>query len=1115
MLNFIYGRSGSGKTTYVNSLVSSLVKQDGEQVVYVVPEQFSFTSERKMLELLGPVDCNKVEIVMSFTHLADSVYKLYGANHLPSLDASSKSILMSLALDSVTNNLEVYSNKTQYLSFVQEMTALSTEFRRGECAPDKLSLACGKIEDELLRKKLSDITLILDAYDSLLDGKFYDPDDRLTVLSKVLEEYRFFEGKTVFIDGFTGYTQQEYSIIEKMMIQSKQVYICVCSDKLYENENDSFSVFSPSYKTIKKLISIAKKNNVPVSDGKEIVCKNYKSEDIEFLSHNFLQNSDERFENSKNITIISAKNRIEECDYVACEVKRLLKNGYRCREIAIVSRDSDSYEDYMKTALEKCSVPVFFDRRSSVYLQPLCSFIRYALDMAQRGINHDNIFAYLKTGLAGLSLEEISEIENYVFMWGIKSSGWKKPFCESPYGFGDGLRPGAEEKLDKLNELRRKIIRPLLKFFDKLKGNIDAKTFSKSVYELLCDVGANENLKNIAVSFEESGDSETALIQQRVWDCVMSTLNDIANIIGENKKDVSEYNTILNIALASQDLGKIPQGLDEVIVGDVMKTRMDAPKVVFVLGVNEDVFPSYGNSGATFSEREKVLLKKVGIEFSDTLEQRYKEERFLGYKTFCAPKDKLYISYSRFAVNSDEMQPSEFVTEIEQLFDNVRITDLSKAAATDFVESEKTAFRLAAEKWRDNDSLSASLKQVFSQKEDYSSTIECIEEMQNKTSRKINSPEVAGRLFGSVMYESPSRVETYSKCPFLYFCRYAIKAQKLEKSEIDPRQRGNVIHYCLEKLIKNIGIRELCQMDDTQLQKNVREVLVDYANESMGGLENKSDRFEKLYFTFERTVLNLIKRLVEEFSECRFEPVDFELAIDKDGAVKPYELVAPNGTVISMRGKVDRVDSCEMNGKNYIRVVDYKTGKKDFVLSDVFYGLNMQMLVYLFTIWENGAEKYGDVIPAGVLYMPSGEVDITASRDDDDEEIRVEQNKKGKMKGVVLNSIPVIDAMGERFISAKINSKTGEATGDILTLKQLRKLKKTIDERLISMAINLHNGKIEACPIEGEDYKDICAYCNYKDVCLIEDEDERKSVCKSSFSDTVRILDETEDEENG
>lgn len=272
-----------------------MVKDDGRQVIYVVPEQFSFTSERKMLELLGPVDCNKVEIVMSFTHLADSVYKLYGANNLPSLDKSSKSILMSLAIDSVSDRLEIYSNKAQYFNFIKEMSSLSTDLRRGECNVGSLEKAGEIIEDELLKKKLSDIALILEAYDTLLEGSFYDPDDRLTVLSKVLSEFPFFEDKIIFIDGFTGYTEQEYKIIEKMLVQSQDVYVCVCTDKLYSGEGDKLGVFAPSYKTVRKLMSIANKNNVPISKGEEIVSERIKSPEIEFLADNFLQNSGETF----------------------------------------------------------------------------------------------------------------------------------------------------------------------------------------------------------------------------------------------------------------------------------------------------------------------------------------------------------------------------------------------------------------------------------------------------------------------------------------------------------------------------------------------------------------------------------------------------------------------------------------------------------------------------------------------------------------------------------------------------------------------------------------------------------------------------------------------------
>ena len=1117
MLNLIYGRAGSGKTKYINDKICSSIKQNNKQIILVVPEQISFASERKMLELLGPVDCNRVEVVMSFTHIAQSVFKLYGSNNLPTLDKSGKSIVMSMALEAVADKLEIYSNKIQHSSIINDMITLTTKFRQSAINDEMIQEAQNKIEDELLKKKLSEINLIMMTYNALLEGKYYDPDDKLTLLSKSLEEFEFFKNKTVFVDGFSGFTQQEYKIIEKMITQCDEVYFSICTDDIFGNE-DSFGVFAPSQKTARKLINIAKKNNVRVNTPVEMVSDKYKSDEIEAIEKNMFSKNKDVLSKCENIKILSAENRIEECDYIACEIKRYLKKGYRCRDIAVVSRNSDAYDGLMKKALEKCDIPVFNDKRTPIQQQPLCVFVKCALEIAVNGINNDSIFRMLKTGITEISIEEISEIENYALMWDIRASDWRKPFVESPYGFGGLVIDDADVKLEKLNETRKQIIEPLDRFLKKIKSAVDAKTACESIYNFLKDVNAPENLKKIAVEFNKTGEKEIAVLQERVWDCVMSVLNDVANLTGDSKKSAAEIETLINIAFSLQDLGNLPQGLDEIVVGDVMRTIMNEPKIVFVLGVNDGVFPKNTNESGTFSYREKNILNSVGIEFDDTPEEEYTQEKFLCYKTFSCPVEKLYVSFCRSDIAGNEMQPSEFVNELMTLYDNVEIVFLSAEDSEQFVESEKTAFRIISEKWNDNDSFSESLKCVFENREEYKNSLKLLENMSKEKNIRIESEDIARKLFGKNMYESPSKVETYHKCPFQYFCRYAIKAKKLEKSEIDARQRGSVIHYALENLIKIYNIKALCEMKDEKLREAIHNILLAYADENLGGLNNKTQRFIKLYSSFERAVFTLIKRLTEEFSLSKFEPVDFELKIDKDGEIRPIEIPISTGGVISLRGSIDRVDSFVMDGKNYIRVVDYKTGSKEFKLSDVFYGLNMQMIIYLFSIWANGESKYGDVVPAGVLYMPSGEKYINANRNIDSENLKNENNKNNKLKGFVLSDSVIIESMEEGkkkiFIPASLD-KENKPTGNVLTIGQIGVLKEKIDSILKEMAEELLKGNINAYPVKGKDYEHTCEYCDYKDVCNIEEYDKRKEIKDRDFTEISTTMLCKDGEKNG
>ena len=1117
MLNFIYGRAGSGKSTYVNNLIFTLAKEQKKELVLIVPEQFSFSSERKMLELLGPVDCNRVEVVMSFTHIADSVYKLYGGNRLPELDKSGKNMLMSMALDAVKDNLQVIIPKKGSASVLDDMVSLSSELRQGDISASMLEKVSEKVDDELLKKKLCDVSLIMNAYDALLQGKYYDPDDKLTTLAKALEDFHFFKDKIVFIDGFNGFTGQEYKIIERILRQADETYISLCTDKLFSDEE--CSLFEPVQKTVRILKSIADKNGIGIRKEIELSSSDYKSEELELLEKGLYSSSFEKGEKCENIKIVKAKNIIEECEYVACETKRLLKNGYRCRDIAIVSRSGEPYDTYMKASLRKCGVPVFTDKRHPVEEQPLCVFIKCAMEIAVSGYRSENIFRYLKTGVAGIGFDDISKIERYVLLWKINGYSWERDFTENPDGLGAAVRESTVQKLEEINEIRRRIMMPLSRFYRKINEGTNGEETARCIYKLLQDVEAGENLKKIAIELEDNGETELAFEQERVWDMVMSILNDLANLVGDRVKPKDEYKSLIETAIRVQDLGNLPQGLDEVTVGDALRTRVNEPKAVFVLGVNEGVFPMYPSEKGTFTDRERVLMNGAGLDISDTVEDKIFEERFLCYKTLCSAKEKLYVSFVSRDLSGMEIPPSDILDAVRRIFDDTEIIETESLSAEDFIESEETAFRVMTSNWRSNTPLSETLKQFFCEKDEYNGKLKSLERSGGKKDYKIEDESVARALFGENMYESPSRVETYHQCAFKYFCRYGINAKPSEVSELDPRRRGTVIHFALENLVSIFGIKALSEMDDETLKKETKNILASYAEEFMGGLSSKSERFVYLYGMYEKTVFELVKQLINEFTVSKFEPVDFELSIDRDSEVKSYEIPLKTGGVISLRGTIDRVDKMEYDGKSYVRVVDYKTGGKDFVLSDVLHGLNMQMLVYLFSIWENGTEKYGDVVPAGVLYMPSGVKTISADKNVSEEELDKERKKQSKMKGLVLENTIVIEGMEDGgkgiFIPAEID-KNGNAKGDVISLLQMGKLKTRIDSLLQKMAEELHLGAINACPVSGTDYDKVCEYCDYGDICCIEEDDERNEIEKLRLKETLDIIDgETEVAENG
>ncbi len=1116
MLNIVYGKAGSGKTKYVNEILASLAREGCEDLLLVVPEQFSFTAERSMLEILGPIDCNRVEVVMSFSHIAETVRREYGSEKLSEIGNGEKILLMSLAINTVSDSLEFFSNRVKSKGFVKEMISLCDEFKQNALLPENVLDFCGNLETSSLKKKLYETAVILQAYDALMKNRFSDPFDILTRLYDVLGEYSFFENKTVVIDGFYSFSRQELKIIERMISQAKDVYVTVCTDEIFAQTEEDYDVFAYPRKTAKAVIDIAKKYNREI---KKIHAENADrnvSEEIKFLEENiFRTNKKSEGKPTEDIKIIRAKNIENECKFVALEVKKLLNEGkVRCRDIAIVSRDGGEYDREIKDALKRYSVEVFSDKLQPVKIQPLCTYILGALEISAFGFNTTRVMKCLKTGLTDLDTEQVSMLENYALMWQNNIS-FTREWTENPRGFGEEFLDKDREELDNLNKLRFAAVKPLIDFKNNLGDRVTGKKAAEEIYKLLINVHADENLKKIAIELENSNEQELALEQERIWEIVIDILDSFANVVADETKSVQMIYELFNSIISNEEIGVLPQGLDEVLVGNAERTRVASPKIVFVVGANDGVFPRTPRTGGVFSDRERNLLLSGGLTLNAPVLDRILEERFISYHTLCNAVEKLYVSYCTQSIEG-EMFPSEIISEMQTIFPECSFVDAEKTDVYDFVSSETTAFEAVAQKWNSNDEKANALKKYFSEKNEYAEKFQSLSRYLADEKVQITDKEKATELFGKTMNLSASRIETFYKCPFEYFCKFGLRAKPEEKAEINPRQRGTVVHFCLEKIIKEYGIDELRNMSKEELEKVISDVLGEYADTSMGGTENKTSRFSFLYARFEKTVYALIMQIIEEFSVSDFEPCGFELKIDFDGEVAPYEIALDDGKVF-VRGMVDRVDVMEKNGKKYIRIVDYKTGSKEFNLSEVMEGINMQMLIYLFAIEKNGKDFYADTVPAGILYRPAKISQIKTTRNAEEAELKKKRKREGKYSGLILSHEDVVYGMDRDATSEIIDVKVKEEdnkitfTGSVATLEQMGKLKNKVDEMIMRMGNELHQGNVDIMPLEDSD-DSACTYCDYKDVCLRRDENRRREIPAIKNAEVFELLDKDGDE---
>ncbi len=1102
MLNIITGRTGSGKTRYIRNLAKETAQLESGKAIIIVPEQFSFDTEKGMLELLGNEKANNIE-VLSFSRLAERLLKDYGKITKTTADDSTRAVLMSLAIESLQDKITFYAKYRKNPALISELLEFNREIKTCCISNDELAEMSEKVKKPVFSKKLWELSTVFQCYDSLMAQRFQDDSLYLDLLADLLLDISYFDGKSVFVDGFSGFSAQEYKVLERIISSAENVYVTFCCDT--EKNNGKYELFYNAVTEIKKLKAIAARVNVKVAPEKVLYsAKEYKADALNFLEANIFDVSDRKYENPCDcIALIPCRNKIEECDFVASEIKRLVREeNYRYRDIAVIERSSGTYKNQLLSSFRKYEIDCFSDNRQPISTQPLMVFMLSLFDILSDGFYTENVLRFLKTGLYGFSVEEISMLEEYALVWQIKSGEWKKEWTGNPDGFGVEFNETSKKNLNKINDLRKKIVGPITL----LKNNItdvDGETISRELFLFLRNAKIDENLKKFTSLLSADGETDLATEQGRIWKILTEILDGLCSATGKSAITLQRYRELFEIVVSTKSLGEIPNGLDEVIIGSASRIKATAPKTVFIVGANTGVFPAFSSSGVLLNDAERCELQDMGIDIVSNLEYNSVTENFIAYHSSALATDRLYVSYSLADIDSTAMTPSELVLEIKRMFPNVNTI---KPNALSKIESRKTAFSAFAKEKNENTVLGSTLHKYF-EKDGSANELSMMEKI-GKTDFAIKDKELSTELFGRNMYISASKTEKFYKCPFRYFCEYGIKAKPRREAQMDPAQTGTLVHEILEKFLKDNSKDKLVKLTSNEIREKINVIVDSYVEEKLSGYGEKQNSFLRTVNLIKESSFKIIMQLVDEFEHCKFIPVNFELSINNDGDIKPYFIELENGGSVKIIGSVDRVDAYKTEDNTFIRVIDYKTGGKEFKLYDIFGGLNMQMLIYLFAIWQNGGDLYENVTPAGILYFqakaPRVSENTKINRYSDVETVKAKQKEKFKMSGMVLNNIDVIGAMEKDmqgiYIPAGMDKK-GNLYGNVISVDSLTALKKKVNGLIKEMAYKLQNGEINAFPV-----KDGCDYCEYADVCKRDDTSPVREISPIPFDTAVSML---------
>lgn len=1094
MLQLIIGGAGWGKTRYTRQRLGELARE-GERPILIVPEQYSFESERAILSLLGAKDGSRVG-VYSFTRLAEEVARTAGGSAGKRLDDSGRAAVMTLALSQLSGAgaLEYYKGKRSSY-FVEHLLDAVKEFKLCAISPKQLEDAAGGARDTL-KVKLRELALIYSAYDAIAAQSALDPMDDLARLADQLATVRFFADKLVYIDSFRGFTGQEMKIIARIIEQARLCAVTLCGESSGAAADSDTGLFATSSRTAAELRRMAKDLGVGIKEtvGFEKGWR-FKSEALAAVESSIFRYDGEGLifeEPTDDVVIYEADGKGDELEFCARECRRLTREGMRCRDIAIIARDEAAYAAIAKDALEQQELPCFVDSRVDAGCSALMRFVTAALEAACFGGRTEELLRMLKTGMIdGISETDVAETENYCYVWRVGAKGWRSEFTQNPEGFQRIDPEVCKKRLARINSVRERLMELYLPLCERLESKNgtphSGREMAAAVFELVEKSGAAKCMARTARSMNPTVAAE----QPQIWDLLMSILDQLAEIFGDKPCKKEDFASCLGVMIKRADVGHIPRELDSVTFGGADRLRVSDPRVVFIVGASDGEFPAVPSSSGVFSDDERKCLRaQLGVPVAEPLETKLLEERLLAYNALCSASEKLYISYQTDSRSGG--LASECVTQTLACVPFARTLRSGEKVKNADVGSAGAAFELYARAVRDGDGVAASLEQCFASRPEWKQRTEALKNAAKSDIPKAPGKIAAQKLFKGELYLSPSGAEKYHSCRYAYFCRYGLDIRPSRRAALDKMQYGTVAHYVLEQIISENSQKaysELAEHPD-RVAKRISELLALYLEEEIGGKGEKTASFLYRLEAMTGSLTALVVNMAEELSSSDFTPVDYELSLSPDGE-QPTETFTEGGISAGLVGMIDRVDCCEKDGKRYIRVIDYKSGSKVFRLSDLLSGLNMQMVIYLYELCRAKKGKYGGTVPAGLLYCPAFSGSVSGDRGTDAATAKSKRDKGLVRNGMIIDdaeSHEICEAMEKglagRFIPVKVKN-SGEIYSatrkSIVAPQDFSLVAKYVKKTLRDMIKGVAAGELAPDPIKYG--YDPCVSCDYYSLC--------------------------------
>lgn len=1024
--------------------------------ILLVPELITHDTERRLCAAAGDTASRFAE-VLSFSRLALRVADSIGCAVEECLDNGGRVVAMAASVRMLAGRLKAYAAVETKPEFLTGLVDAVDEFKRCCISANDLRDASGQAEGSLAQK-LEELSLLLEGYDGLCAQGKRDPRDRMAWLLEQMEESDYGSNHVFYIDGFPDFTRQHMAILEYLIQICPHVTVSLNCDRV----GSAALSFEKAGQTAAEFLHIAQKHGVET----EIEYILPEQGELDYLRCHLFQGPIDRQDNLVGrLRLIRTETAWQECTAAAEQIIDLVKKGCRYRDISVVCTDLGQYRALVSMIFHRCGIPVYLSGTDDILEKSVVSTILSAMEAAAGDLERREVLRYLRSVLSPLEPNICDLVENYAIRWGIRGKLWQQEWKFHPDGLGEEWNEDAAGYLNMLNEARTLALSPLVQLRNGFRAASSLAQQIQVLYRFLEDIRLEQRLSQLADKLDEEGDSRTAQELNQLWEIILNAMEQMYDVLGDTAWDTESFIRLFRLLLSQYDVGTIPTVLDSVMVGQVSAMRCQAQKHLIVLGTQEGSLPGYGGSAGVLTDQERVALRKMGVPLTGGAVDGLQEEFAEIYGVFCGARETVTVSCPAGEPSMVYRRLLEMTGYEESLSPRLgpALTDRMDASAwLAGFEARQEAEQLGLV-WE----------------------YDCVQAQAKYQLGRVKEENING-LYGKRLCLSASQVDRLAECRLSYFLEYGLRAKERKEVTMDPAEFGTYVHAVLEQTaseIQNLGGFHRVSMDETM--EIARKYAHTYASERFSQLDSR-----RLFYLFRRNSQELemvVRELWEELSQSSFEPVGFEVEFSKNADMPP---IAIEGAKMEaeLRGFVDRVDQWNGETGNFFRVVDYKTGRKDFDYCDVFNGVGLQMLLYLFALEVGGQELLGKhPIPAGVQYFPARMPVIAADGRLTEEETEKLRTKEKRRKGLLLDDKSVLQAMepGEepRRLNYTVRKDGGSRSGDLANREQLQLLKRYVYRILQNLVNDIACGNVEPDPYTRGTSHNACSFCPYSAVC--------------------------------